>query len=72
MARTYEVQGRNGHYMIDEYHGEASRATYGTTGPFATRKLADHVAGAMTQAYRHGRDDLSLEIDTVSLPKWAS
>lgn len=62
MNRTYEVQGRNGYWGVDEYHpDEPGRCTYGTV-ILPTRKLATAVAAALTAAYRHGREDATVQI----------
>jgi hypothetical protein len=49
--RTYEVQSRNGYHAVD-FNDGASTAIAGVT-----RKVAEVVAGACNDAYRHGCHD---------------
>jgi hypothetical protein len=56
MKRTYIVNGRNGHFAVDEHNDQGS----GVSGPWftgVTRRVADRVAAALNKAYQDGRED---------------
>jgi hypothetical protein len=55
MKRTYLVNGRNGHFAVDEHNDQNS----GVSGPMfiGTRKQAVTVADALNKAYQDGRED---------------
>jgi hypothetical protein len=58
----WEANGRYGYWAVDEYRlGERSRATYGSIGPFPSRKLAESVASQLNTAYARGRRSAQVE-----------
>lgn len=60
MNRTYRIQGRNGHFAVDEHNSNDT----GVTGPLftGTRKDAQRVADALNGAYLAGRQDAGRDI----------
>jgi hypothetical protein len=55
MKRTYLVQGRNGHFAVDQHNDQNSGVTDMITG--VTRAVATRVAAALNAAYTDGRTD---------------
>lgn len=53
MVRTWEVQGRNGKYAVDEYH-EDSSGQYGRAFIAPSRELAEDIANRLNAAYEAG------------------
>lgn len=57
---VWEIGGRNGYYMVDEYRqGDPGRGTYGSIGSFTSRRQATEVANALNAAYKRGRSDMT-------------
>lgn len=54
VKRTFQVQGRNGYFAVDEYHGTSCIRTV-VAG--ITKKQAQLIAGACIDAYERGFTD---------------
>ena len=52
---VWRVAGRYGYYMIDEHReGDTGEGSYGSIGPFPSKKLATEVCNAINAAYKRG------------------
>lgn len=68
MKREYRVNGRNGHFAVDEHTDQGSGVRTMISGQ--TRKTAEWIAGALEDAYRRGREDATADVSRETEPPY--